>query len=466
MVIHLALSAIHAGHASSTPATSSTRKDLTALSLAVAKSKRVVVVTGAGISCSSGIPDFRSSDGLYALVKSRYPNVVLKGKDLFSAGLFRESESTQLFYTFIAELKRMIDKAQPGPTHKFLKTLDAKGRLLRSYTQNIDGFEERAGLRGHVAGNGKTKKFNAKDTKNVQLHGDIHGVRCVICSANLACSPSYLEAFLTGSPPDCPECLSRSDARLARNARPLAVGNLRPSIVLYDEPHPLGEEIGEICSSDLTKKPDLLVIMGTSLKVHGIKRLVKDFANAVHGLPTKEEDSNTKTQSQPASKPQPPSTHLLTNKKPRLVVFVNRTPPPADLAHIFDYWVEGETDAWVQKVEADWRHARPQDWEVQTTLYGDTDVKGKPLAEAKNTFQTIKAGVNSKTKCECFDWAGFLRGNRTESLVRFHSTSHAKPGLRECTPRSRHPREFPTAAASACPGRPASTPRLSTQTSS
>lgn len=114
---------------------------------------------------------------MYALVKSRYPNVVLKGKDLFSAGLFRESESTQLFYTFIAELKSMIDKAHPGPTHRFLKTLDTKGRLLRSYTQNIDGFEEKAGLQGHVVLKGKAKKFNAKDTKNVQLHGDI---QCVV----------------------------------------------------------------------------------------------------------------------------------------------------------------------------------------------------------------------------------------------------------------------------------------------
>lgn len=102
---------------------------------------------------------------------------MLKGKDLFSAGLFRESESTQLFYTFIAELKSMIDKAHPGPTHRFLKTLDTKGRLLRSYTQNIDGFEEKAGLQGHVVLKGKAKKFNAKDTKNVQLHGDI---QCVV----------------------------------------------------------------------------------------------------------------------------------------------------------------------------------------------------------------------------------------------------------------------------------------------
>lgn len=98
---------------------------------------------------------------------------MLKGKDLFSASLFREPESTRLFYTFIAELKSKIDKAHPGPTHRFIKTLDAKGKLLRSYTQNIDGLEERAGIQGPVVAKSKAKTLNAKDSKNIQLHGDI-----------------------------------------------------------------------------------------------------------------------------------------------------------------------------------------------------------------------------------------------------------------------------------------------------
>lgn len=107
---------------------------------------------------------------------------MLKGRDLFSASLFREPESTRLFYAFIAELKAKIDLAHPGPTHRFIKTLDAKGKLLRSYTQNIDGFEEKAGIQGAVALKGKVKKFNAKDTKNVQLHGDIQWVVLILVS--------------------------------------------------------------------------------------------------------------------------------------------------------------------------------------------------------------------------------------------------------------------------------------------
>ena len=72
----------------------------------------------------------------------------MKGRDLFDASLFRDSTSTSVFYTFISQLKRSIDVASPSPTHRFIKTLDSKKKLLRSYTQNIDGLEERAGLVG------------------------------------------------------------------------------------------------------------------------------------------------------------------------------------------------------------------------------------------------------------------------------------------------------------------------------
>ena len=71
-------------------------------------------------------------------------------------------------------------------------------------------------------------------------------------------------------------------ARVARSARALKVGTLRPAIVLYDEPHPLGDDIGTIQTADVARKPDMLIIMGTSLKVHGFKKLVRDFAKAVH----------------------------------------------------------------------------------------------------------------------------------------------------------------------------------------
>jgi NAD+-dependent protein deacetylase SIR2 len=147
-------------------------------------------------------------------VKQHYPDVVLKGRDLFDASLFRDTTSTAVFYTFISQLKQFVDRASPSPTHRFLKTLDAKRKLLRSYTQNIDGLEEQVGLFGSSSEQARADKkgkgrLRSKDIRNVQLHGDIHRVRCTFCSADFPCTSEHLTAFDAGTPPDCPECTSR-----------------------------------------------------------------------------------------------------------------------------------------------------------------------------------------------------------------------------------------------------------------
>ncbi|KAF8167681.1 DHS-like NAD/FAD-binding domain-containing protein [Crassisporium funariophilum] len=352
------------------PGDSHTRRTLSEISLSLAKSKKIVVVTGAGISCSCGIPDFRSSDGLYALVKERFPDVVLKGRDLFDAALFRDATSTAVFYTFISGLKRSIDLAKPTPTHHFIKTLDSKKKLLRSYTQNIDGLEARVGLLGtscqEAKSTGKGKnKLRTKDIRNVQLHGDIHRVRCMACSAEYPCTEEHLVSFEKGTAPDCPECLSRSEARVARSARAIRVGSLRPAIVLYDESHPLGDDIGSIHSADLTRKPDMLIIMGTSLKVHGLKKLVKDFARTIHSS----------------------SSSSSSSKKPCKVVFVNKTAPGSEWSDVIDYHIVGETDQWTTKVVEDWKKMRPVDWEVQQTLvHGSGD---SPVAKGLKVVKSL-----------------------------------------------------------------------------
>ncbi|CAA7265948.1 unnamed protein product [Cyclocybe aegerita] len=357
---------------------SHTRRTLSDISLSVAKGKKIVVVTGAGISCSCGIPDFRSSDGLYALVKERYPDVVLKGRDLFDASLFRDATSTAVFYTFISQLKRSIDAADPAPTHHFIKTLDTKKKLLRSYTQNIDGLEARVGLLGtscqEAKSNGKGKtKIRTKDVRNVQLHGDIHRVRCMACSAEYPCAEEHLAFFQKGNAPDCPECLLRSEARVARSARAIRVGSLRPAIVLYDESHPLGDDIGAIHSADLTRKPDMLIIMGTSLKVHGLKKLVKDFARTIHSSASPSAASSS--------------------KKPFKVIFVNKTPPGSEWQDIIDYHILGETDRWTDKVIEDWKRMRPSDWEIQQTL-----VAGEEETSMLGGLKTVKSLAPSSTK--------------------------------------------------------------------
>ncbi|KAJ3073642.1 hypothetical protein HDU99_001867, partial [Rhizoclosmatium hyalinum] len=93
------------GTGTDTSATNEERRHFTLIAGALRRAKKVVAVAGAGISVSAGIPDFRSADGLYNLVKNKYPQSVVKGKDMFDASLFRDPTSTQIFYSFIAELK-------------------------------------------------------------------------------------------------------------------------------------------------------------------------------------------------------------------------------------------------------------------------------------------------------------------------------------------------------------------------
>jgi NAD-dependent histone deacetylase SIR2 len=114
----------------------------------------------------------------------------------------------------------------------------------------------------------------------------------------------------------------------------------------------------------------MLIIMGTSLKVHGLKKLVKDFAKTVH-----------------ASSSKPLSPKNINNKSTKSgagkVIFVNRTPPAGEWADIIDYHIEGETDKWVDKVLEDWKKMRPADWEVQKTLDG-ADGEDSPFKVVKD----------------------------------------------------------------------------------
>lgn len=237
------------------------------------------------------------------------------------------------------------------------------------------------GLESGGRGNGLKKK----GTRNVELHGDLGRVRCVLCFSDFEASDEWVEMFREGEAPDCPACWKRctcggclmevdtrdtdfeiGESRINRSARATSVGTLRPSIVLYDEPHPLGDDIGQLTAYDVSRRPDMLLIMGTSLKVHGLKRLVKDFAKAVHG-----------------------------GKKRGLVVFVNATPPSKEWEGIIDVHIEGETDKWVEKVEEEWKRVKPGDWEVQTTL--DSEVV--PIVKTAEPKDKAKA-VAPKNKGE------------------------------------------------------------------
>jgi NAD-dependent histone deacetylase SIR2 len=142
----------------------------------------------------------------------------------------------------------------------------------------------------------------------------------------------------------------------------------------------------------LSKKPDLLIVMGTSLKVHGLKKLVKEFAKAVHqrSAPT----AVNSTQSR-RTKSEPCLSSLVDGNVGK-VIFVNKTSPSGEWGGVIDYHIEGTTDEWAERVLADWKKMRPADWEVQATL-ADANCRGRH-AKVKKGFIVVKPVVTSAAK--------------------------------------------------------------------
>lgn len=289
-------------------------------------SRRIIAVTGAGISVSAGIPDFRSADGLYERIL--YPpddsGIVcepkkssLKGKDFFDANFFSNAETRPYFNRFVAELKEMSLKGEPTPTHLFLKQLWDDGKLLRWYTQNIDSLEAATGLQ-----TSSTETGGKSPAPVVALHGSLDWVVCTNCRKRDPFSNDQIAIYKKGTSPSCSQCEMYLAERVANGRRPVKGGFMRPDIVLYNEPHPQGETIADYVGKDVSRRPTLLLVMGTSLKVVGLKRMIKDMSRAVKETPD------------------------------GLVLFINKTPAPkGEWKDIFDYELLGECDKWVTKLK-------------------------------------------------------------------------------------------------------------------
>ena len=302
----------------------------------------------------------------------------IKGKNLFDSMLWKDPNSTSVFYTFIASLRMKIrdEVKATTPTHRFIRTLRDSQKLVRCYTQNIDGLEARNGLCTDMEkGKGSRSRFSKKSLalpntparkfrggdrdggcEVVQLHGNLDVLRCTLCGKTSGWDEGGREALLLGGKaPECLSCTLQDQSRRDRGKRGTAVGSLRPNIVLYGEEHPAADAISNITTNDLRFGPDVLLILGTSLHVHGLKILVKEFAKAVHAR---------------------------TGGKGK-VVFVNLTKPPESIWNgVIDYWVAMDCDQWVGSMK---RH-RPDVWHIQTQL------------QARTTKAGVSAGAKLTTK--------------------------------------------------------------------
>lgn len=191
------------------------------------ESRRIVFFGGAGVSTESGIPDFRSADGLYSQ-QYRYPPEQIVSHTFFTT-------YPEEFFRFYRD-RMIFQDAQPNAAHKKLAELEQAGKLSAVITQNIDGLHQAAGSK-----------------KVIELHGSVHRNYC------MKCGKFHPLSAVTESDgvPLC-EC----------------GGKIKPDVVLYEESlktEDIENAVYEIQSADT------LIIGGTSLIVYPAAGLVRYF---------------------------------------------------------------------------------------------------------------------------------------------------------------------------------------------
>ena len=194
----------------------------------ILSSEKIVFFGGAGVSTESGIPDYRSVDGLYNQKYKNPPEIML------SHSFF--VENPEEFFDFYKN-KMMYLEAQPNSAHIFLAELEKQGKLIGIVTQNVDGLHQKAGSK-----------------RVFELHGSIHRNYCSWCGAE------YSAEFVKKSNgiPVCTKC-----------------GNIvKPDVVLYEEQ--LDHEVisGAV---NAIENADTLIIGGTSLAVYPAAGLIDSF---------------------------------------------------------------------------------------------------------------------------------------------------------------------------------------------
>ena len=194
----------------------------------VDESERIVFFGGAGVSTESGIPDFRSVDGLYNQ-KYDYPPETILSHTFFM-------KKPEAFFRFYRDKMLPLD-AKPNKAHLKLAEWEKEGKLLAVVTQNIDGLHQAAGSK-----------------KVYELHGSVHRNYC------MKCGKFFPPEYIRDSKDEIPVC-------------PCG-GRIKPDVVLYEEGLDNDVVSGAVHA---ISKADLLIVAGTSLTVYPAAGLIRYF---------------------------------------------------------------------------------------------------------------------------------------------------------------------------------------------
>ena len=325
------------------------------------KRRKIVVIAGAGISTAAGgeccapvlatfwianhttVPDFRSSNGLFNTLRSDN-KLKASGKHLFDASVYQTDDSTSSFHDMVRTLSQLVSDAKPTLFHEMLATLASEGRLLRLYTQNVDGID--TSLPPLVT---KVPLENKGPwPRTIQLHGSLEQMVCTKCNK---LSPFQAALFSGPVPPLCTQCVENDQIRTdVAGKRSHGIGRLRPRMVLYNESNPDDEAIGAVVKADLLKRPDAVIVVGTSMEIPGVKRMVREMCGTVR------------------------------DRRDGVAIWINRGPPPIgkEFEDCWDLVVAGDCDQVAQR-------ANMRRWNDEGNDYKECTESEAERAKEKNS---------------------------------------------------------------------------------
>ncbi|XP_065156391.1 NAD-dependent protein deacetylase sirtuin-1-like isoform X2 [Atheta coriaria] len=216
--------------------------------------KKIIVLTGAGVSVSCGIPDFRSRDGIYSRLAIDFPDLP-DPQSMFDITYF--NLDPRPFFKFARDI--YPGKFKPSPCHRFIKLLEKHKKLLRNYTQNIDTLEKVAEIE-----------------RVIECHGSFATATCTKCGYKVT-ADAIRDIVLSQNIPVCGKCrpdigeaisIANLKDREPGELRDLvSAGIMKPDIVFFGEGLP---DAFHDAMSDDKNECDLLVVIGSSLKVRPV----------------------------------------------------------------------------------------------------------------------------------------------------------------------------------------------------
>ena len=210
----------------------------------------------------------------------------------------------------VRTLSDLVNDAEATPFHQMLATLASEGRLMRLYTQNVDGLDT------SIPPLATSVPLSTKGPwpQTIQLHGSLKKMVCSKCN-NMKDFDATL--FNGPIPPSCAVCMEKDEIRTEHaGKRSHGIGRLRPRMVLYNEHNPDDEAIGTVVAADLRARPDAVIVVGTSMEIPGVKRIVREMCGVVRG------------------------------RRDGVAIWINRGPPPIgkEFEECWDLVVAGDCD--------------------------------------------------------------------------------------------------------------------------